>query len=97
MSDSPVSIEELARSLNGFDEIAISKSFGVEVEDMLGPNGDGKGAKKVKFLRALIFTSFRRQGMKDREAYNATMTIPLVELETQFGDLSEDPSTASGK
>jgi hypothetical protein len=97
MSAEPVSIDALARSLNGFDEIAISKAFGYEVEDMLGPNGDGKGAKKVKFLRALIFVSFRRDGMKDREAYNATMNIPLVELEAQFGDLTEDPSNASGK
>lgn len=99
MSDDvqPISIDELARSINGFDEIAISKAFGYEVEDLLGPNGDGKGAKKVRFLRALIFTAKRRLGLKDRDAYRETMELPLYELETQFGDLSEDPSNASGK
>lgn len=62
--------EEIARSLTGFDEIAIEQSFGKPL-DSLSDTMAG---------RALSFVMSRREGSNDKEAYGACMRATLGEI-----------------
>jgi hypothetical protein len=82
-------------SLTGFDEIAISKSFAAEV-GVLASN------KPTMFLRALVFTDLRRQGLKDGEAKQKVMDMTLKQCNGYFiADEEEideeEPETPSGE
>lgn len=66
--------ETFTRSLTGFDEIAVRVHFGSEFADLGG----------TMSVRALLFVRFRRAGLKDKAAYNATMCVSLGWLEHLF-------------
>lgn len=94
MSTAAMGATELAETLNGFDEIAISRTFGEDVTALR--------ERPLMFLRALAFIDHRRQGQKDAEAYVAAMEILTKDLDSYFPDDPieldpEHPETAEGK
>lgn len=83
---------ETLRSLNGFDEIAIEKAFGKELDDLSGR----------ATLRALIFVVEKRNGVTDKDAKAIAMGIPIRELDDHFAKPVEEvdddePETDQGK
>lgn len=90
-----ITVNEMAESLTGYDEIAIEKHMGIDVY----ADAEQKG---VKALRALVFVSQRRQGKTDAEAVKAAMNMSLKEANSYFSEdadelIPEEPETASGK
>lgn len=92
MSTCDQTVEELADSLTGFDEIAIKKAFGVPFA-ALAPNEKGVGGDVFQFLRSLVFTHRRREGDNDTTAYNAAQALTTSEVNDYFAD----ESVESGK
>lgn len=93
---STLTAEEMAYSINGFDEIAIARQFGQSI------TGIYKSEDELLLLRAFIFVAKRREGLKDAEAWNACMEIRSVDLGTFFADSEpevdvDDPETEVGK
>ncbi len=80
-------VEEIADSLSGFDEIAIKKAFGVPFS-ALAPDENGKGGDVFQFLRSLAFTHRRREGDNDITAYNAAQTLTTAEVNGYFAEES---------
>lgn len=92
MSTEQVSAEEMAESLTGFEEIAIERAFGAEVYDL----------PPVKTLRALVFVLLKRQGLRDPEAKEQVLAMPLKEVNGHFCEPEEEtvpdqPETEAGK
>lgn len=90
-----MSAGEMAESLNGFDEIAITKSFGISI-------GEIRKQEALTFLRALVFVDQRRKGLKDPEAYEFAMLLTVGKLPHYFADeadepMPEEPVTDEGK
>lgn len=84
-STSPETATDVALSLTGFDEVAITKFFGVEYTELED--------RPMMFLRTLMFIVERRGGTKDSEAYKAAMNATTREVSDYFPD---DPTeTAS--
>lgn len=88
----PPTMEEFAESLTGYDEIAIAKYFGAEVGDLPG----------TRFVRAMAFVGNRRQGLTDRDAYEAVMSATLKQVTEAFADdpddaLPDEPDSPAGK
>jgi hypothetical protein len=82
-------VEEIADSITGFDEIAIKKAFGVPFAMMGAPEtGD-----PFQFLRSLVFVQRRREGDNDITAYNTAQGLTAGEVNAFF---AED-SAESGK
>lgn len=75
--------DQMARSLTGFDEIAIRKTFGVSMEQLEGTIPS----------RALLFVQLRRDGAKDFEAYKTCMEITAGDMEERFSE----PEVVEGK
>jgi hypothetical protein len=94
MSTTDQTWDELAESLNYFDEIAITNHFHIDVY------GDYE-AKPVVCQRALVFVDQRRQGLKDNEAAQFAKELTFKQL-TDYCAVDdeitpEDPETESGK
>jgi len=64
----------MGRSLNGYEEIAIRKLFGDAFENLSGMFAG----------RSLYFVHLRREGATDAEAYKASMTATVGELDDMF-------------
>ena len=83
--------EEFAESLNGFEEIAIRKQFGHEIDDLPGSMGG----------RAMVFTHLVRTGKPVEEAYKGCMLLGLKDVDAYFAEDDEitpdAPETESGK
>jgi len=69
-------------SLNGFEEIAISKSFKMSFEE-LGDTG-------TLAARALVFVDNKRNGMKDAENFKAVMNAPSAEIQARFAEEDDE-------
>lgn len=87
--------EEVAESLTGFDEIAVTKHFGVDVYM-------DSETKPVLIQRALVFILKRRDGLTDTDAYQAAMSMPLSEVsdycaKAEDDVMADDPDSAPGK
>lgn len=84
MSVSSKTPSEAAKSINGFDEIAIAAHFGARLTTLQ--------EDAYSFLRALVFVDKRRDGLKDNEAYKAAMEVTIGELGEYFAaeDFVED-------
>lgn len=82
-------VEEVAESLNGFDEQAIKKAFDV-------PVGKLGAEDPTQFLRALIFTCRRRDGENDVVAYNAAQEMPMSEVNAYFAEESVESGKDAG-
>lgn len=94
MSVVDISANEMVGSLTGFEELAIQKAFGINVNDL--------GKQGTLALRAAVFSHLRRGGAKDRDAYNQAMELPLREVQEYFADEEpevdpEEPVTDQGK
>lgn len=93
MSKTDQTAEDLFQSLTGYDEIAISKAFG---EDL-----NGLRTKPFMFLRALIFVQLRRGGAKDEAAKREALEMTMTQLESFFEIdtevMPEEPATDMGK
>lgn len=90
-----ITAEEMMESLTGFDEIAISKSWGHEVLELAEH-------APTTFTRSLVFVLMRRAGMSDPEAKQAVMEMTLKDVQGHFAEpeeevMADEPSTAQGK
>jgi hypothetical protein len=89
-----VPADELFESITGFDEIAISKAFGLEIHQVQ--------EKPFMFMRALVFVNERRRGANDLTAHSTAMNMTMAALTDYFAEPEEeldpnDPDTESGK
>lgn len=94
MSTCDISAGDFFLSLNGFDELAITKQFGEDVAQLQ--------PRPFTFLRALVFVHQRRDGLKDREAFQAAQELPIGVLQDYFTDEPDDldpddPDSPAGK
>lgn len=82
---------EVVYSLTGFDQLAIAKAFGCSFDDL--------DAGLTTY--ALVFVLNRRDGMKDRDAYDTAMHLPMRAVTDRFEDESPLPAdldaTPAGK
>ena len=74
--------DALAKSLNGFEEIAIRAMFRAKLEDL--------AQDSTMFMRALVFVMHKRGGMKDSDAFQTVMATALDEVVAQFGAPEEE-------
>jgi hypothetical protein len=90
---------EVSESLTGFDEIAIKQKFGVPIRKLAEED-------QTQFLRALVFTLFRRDGQADPAAHHAAQSLTLTEVTEKFmipktkaqkadADFDEQPPTTT--
>lgn len=89
-ADAPalVDFEAVAKSLNGFDEIAIEAAFRRPFRKM---------DTGTMMARAILFTVYRREGTKDADAYRRAMLLNMEELEATFADVDDDLEDDEGK
>ncbi|MCA1984793.1 hypothetical protein [Nocardioides nematodiphilus] len=101
MSKTELTADEFFNSLNGFDEIAIKKFFGVPINGLSGTKE--KEGDPMQFLRALVFVNERRSGMNDHQAFEAAQTYSIQDInENYFAEPEieldpDSPVTESGK
>lgn len=67
-------VKGLFESMTGFDEIAIERMFGKSADVMRN-----SGAETL-LLRSLVFVAYRREGLKDPEAFKKVMNAPMKEI-----------------
>lgn len=82
MTENKTTLEDLAESLNGFDEIAVQKAFGFNIDDFENQGTLG--------IRALVFVEFRREGEKDPAAYKRAMDLTMRDLIDRYPEMAED-------
>lgn len=86
--------EEVFDSLTGFDEIAIAQKFGREVTELAEKS-------PTTWIRAMVFTVMRREGLSDVDAKQAALELTLAQTQEFFADDDEvtpdEPVTESGK
>jgi hypothetical protein len=93
--------EEFFDSLNGFDEIAIKKFFGVPVSTLSGTKT--QPGDPMQFMRALVFVAERRGGKGDHEAFSAAQQYSIKDVNENYfatppKDIDPDaPVSESGK
>jgi hypothetical protein len=82
------SAEDLIRSMTGFEEIAIERRFGKDLEKL---------GESMMSLRAMAFVMVRREnGGDDTAAYNTVMGMPLDGITDMFAD-EPDEDDEQGK
>lgn len=85
-------VEEMAESLTGFEELAIKAHFDATVDSF---------DSGTMLLRALVFVQHTRAGMKAKDAKDAAMALTIKALPEQFAEDTEvtpdEPVTAAGK
>jgi hypothetical protein len=69
-----IDMEQAARSLNGFEEIAVEGKFGRAFTDLRG----------TTMARALLFVVEKRAGMNDTDAFRTVMLLSIEDLEARF-------------
>lgn len=90
MSATDQTANDVFNTLTGFDEIAIKREFKADVLTLAKTD-------KAGFLRALVFIDHRRAGVKDRDAFKATMELLLSEVTDYFADEpADDDAEAEG-
>lgn len=75
-------LNDLAESLNGWEEIAVVKSFGFQIDDFEEHGTLG--------IRALAFVEFKREGQKDTAAHKAAMDLTMRELINRYPEMDAD-------
>ena len=87
MSDNEkINADEVVRSLNGFEDIAIEKAFGVALLKM----------DEMRASRALLFILKRRDGANDFDAYKGAMEVTFGDLMDTFETDDDDEDAAEG-
>lgn len=97
MSEQTVEVEKIdpedfTRSINGFEEIAITQMFRVSPERLGVQASEGE---PFMFFRSLIFLSYKRSGMTDTDAFRKAMLLTMEQVNEHI-DLgqSEDEGKA---
>lgn len=95
MTPEKMSATEMVQSLTGFEEVAIERHMGMD------PYADAE-RKPMGVMRALVFVLRKREGMKDSEAREAAMSLPMGELQDLFAEETpeldpENPETPPGE
>ena len=75
-------LEELAESLNGWEEIAVVKAFGFTIDDFENQGTLG--------IRALAFVELKREGQKDAAAHQAAMDLSIRDLVSRYPEMNSD-------
>lgn len=75
-------LEELAESLNGWEEIAVQKTFGFSIDKFEEHGTIG--------IRALAYVELKREGANDKAAHKAAMDLTLRELVERYPEMDED-------
>lgn len=94
MAQTELTAEDMFKSLTGFEEIAVSRSFGEDLSTLR--------EKPFTFMRALVFADRRRQGLNDHEAREYALGMTLGQVEEYFPDdepeiVPDEPVTEMGK
>jgi len=82
--------EQLLRSLNGFEQIAVEQHFRTKLK-VIADDG-------IALMRPLLFVVEKRGGMPDADAFRKVMMMPLEDVNDRFRgpepveDLEQDPS-----
>lgn len=91
---SPLTADDMAKSLTGYDQLAITRAFGESLAQMAQTDPD-------MVVRGLIFVDRRRDAVKDPAAHREAMDLPLGEVRGYFTGtpepMPEAPVTAEGK
>lgn len=92
MTDGKLTYNEHLELLTGFDEIAIEKWFGEDIDSL----------RFTMKCRALLFTRNTRLGQQPKDAHKAAMSLTLKQVGDAFADdedepLPEEPVTETGK
>lgn len=85
---------EVMDTLTGYDEIAIEKAFGADIETLINA---GKG---LTYLRALVFAQELHDGAKHEEAKRTALSLPSKDLADRFLEPEDDddlPGSETGK
>ena len=95
MSTSTSTADEMFESLTGYDEKAVTESFGATIS-ALARNDE------LQMIRALVFVDKRREGAKARNALEAAQSLTIGEIHAYFAEeeaepMPDDPVTDSGK
>lgn len=77
-----LSPDALAESLTGFEEIAIRQFFRTKLEDL--------AEDSTMMMRALLFVVYKRDGMKDADAFQTAMHESLSSVVEKFERSNED-------
>lgn len=75
-------LEELAESLNGWEELAVQKSFGFSIDKFEEHGTIG--------IRALAYIELKREGANDNVAKHAAMDLTLRQLVERYPEMNED-------
>lgn len=77
LDDGLLDADVVAKSINGFDQIAIRQHFREKLA--------GLAEDETMFMRALLFVVERREhALKDRDAYDMVMRLPLDDVVNRF-------------
>ena len=68
--------DEVYNSLNYFDELAVKRCFGEEILALK--------ARPNAFMRSLVFSILRKEGLKDKEAQDRVFQMPNGEVTDYF-------------
>lgn len=79
-------LDELAESLNGWEELAVQKQFGFSIDKFEEHGTIG--------IRALAYIEFKREGQKDAAAHKAAMDLTLRELVDRYPEMDKDDDPA---
>lgn len=90
-----ITASEMVQSLTGFEELAIERHMAVD------PYADAE-RKPMAVMRALVFVLRKREGLKDADAREAAMSMPMGDLQNLFAEEEpeldpENPETAAGE
>lgn len=92
--DERIDPEEMFKSLNGFEEISIEKTFRTAAFKLATAAEQGD---PVPLMRALLFVEEKRAGAKDGEAYRSVMTRRVDEVVGRFRPRGETDEVDEGK
>ena len=81
MTDGKLTVDEHMELLTGFDEIAIEKWFGDDIDSL----------RFTMTLRALVFVNHTRAGLDAKKAHEAAMGLTLKQVGEHFADAEEEP------
>lgn len=90
----PPTPDEVLDTCTGYDELAIEKAFGADVETLIN---SGQG---LKYLRALAFVQELHGGAKHDEAKKTALSLPVKALNDRFSEPEPDdelPGSDTGK
>lgn len=86
--------DEVLESLTGYDELAIEKAFGTDVESLM------RSGKGLTYLRSLVFAQELHGGAKHDEAKKRALSLSVKELNARFSEPDDDddlPGSDTGK